>query len=108
MAENFRAIGYKTAARLLEYQEGFGVDLVGTRPYLVQCKSEKKWPNVIKAIKRIEEFITKKMPTENLPNIPESIFTEWKNQIPVVAVKVDHEGEYAVLRMKDFLRMAKR
>lgn len=38
IANIFRLLGYKNARRLLEYQEGKGIDLEGTGRFKVQCK----------------------------------------------------------------------
>lgn len=73
------------AKRMLEYQEGLGIDIDTSLPYLIQCKSQKR-VNWLSALSEI-------------PHI--------KDKIPVVAGKVTGKGEFAFLRWSDFIILMK-
>lgn len=82
---DLRKYGFSDAKRHLEYQEGeaFGVDIVNTGDFKVQCKSMAKVPNIPKVF---SEFIKLK-----------------EDDIPVIAFKVTGKGEYACFKWEDAL-----
>lgn len=65
------------AKRLLEYQEGFGIDIETKLPLSIQCKCTAK-PNFIKAFQEAKN-------------------SKKADSIPVAAIKVDHKGKFILL-----------
>lgn len=84
IANMFKAI-FPKAARLLEYQEGFGVDIMNTGVYDIQCKRLKKYASITK----IEE-------------VPAVI-----GRIPILITKGDNKPIMAVLPLEHLLELIK-
>lgn len=79
------------AKRLLEYQEGFGVDIsCPTLPFAIQCKVGKN-PPWYQAVLEAED----------------SNLTKSKSCIPIAFVKKDVVGEFAIIKLKDFYNILK-
>lgn len=53
VASDLREVGFKDAKRLLEYQEGFGIDIAFVEPLRIQCKVGKSH-NIENALKEAE------------------------------------------------------
>lgn len=85
VAIKFREIGYDKACRLLEYQEGKGIDLANTGIYDVQCKRSKKYVS--------------------LAAINEIPFAE--GRVPVLVAKADYGEVLAAIPFSYFLELIK-
>lgn len=85
IAIKFREIGYEKACRLLEYQEGKGIDLANTGIYDVQCKRSKKYVS--------------------LAAINEIPFAD--GRVPVLVAKADFGEILAAIPFKYFLELIK-
>lgn len=87
VARYFREAGFTEAARQLEYQAGKGVDLTGTEPFAVQCKTGGTVPS----------------PYKILAEIPKK-----KGQIPLAVHKVTGKDTLVTMKLGDFLKLVKR
>jgi len=96
VAEDFRSVGFPYARRLLEYQEGFGIDLSGTLPFLVQVKAMNRMPNMPGLIKEI---------LVNKQKIVRELGPESEEGMPIAVVKLDRQGTFVTLRYEDFLSL---
>ena len=79
IAKDFKELGYKDARRLLEYQEGMGVDLENTGKFRVQCKRYKDY-----------------CPISKINEVPKE-----KNTIPLLITKGDRKETMVVMSWND-------
>ncbi len=78
---------FPNARRHLEYQDAecFGVDLVNTGHYKIQCKRLKKYAS--------------------LAAIKEIVCDEWLGEVPLLVTQGDRERVLVVLPIEEFVRL---
>lgn len=86
IANDFKEMGWDSARRQLEYQEGLGVDLENTYPFQVQCKRYKDYC----PISKIEEV------------------NPDKGEIPMLITKGDRKKAVCVMYWEDVQEMIER
>lgn len=81
---------FSEARRHLEFQkeEAYGVDILNTGQYRIQCKRGRKWAS-LSAIKEVQA-------------------DEEMGEVPVLITKGDHERTLVALPLEEFLRLLQR
>lgn len=85
VANDLKDAGFTKAKRLLEYQEGVGVDIENAEPFAIQCKNLAKPPSFNKMLEYMDEV--------QLPG--------WR----LLALKVTRKGEYAIMEWEDLMAL---